>query len=754
MSGSNGKEADTSSARNTGKEPVLVEIKKGKAVFKQKPISYDKLSETLAEIVKFRQMLEECVQKQMQPMTIIPDEYRPVIVKLGQESDKTLAGLSKYIQQQLVTPPEEETARSTASILPIAAVEATVQACMSRVNYGIDTTKASAALNVWRWEAQESYRDWLPKAAKEKADTRLAERHQAKTQVTALFEALPQAEKDAMLPKAATNARPGESTNRKALTTVPSQASPSAISEDVSAKPPNATSSDKSETENQRESATPKKATDPVKTAKDQERQEKKAAKILKEQKEQAAQSKSRSIMANFFVKPKAVAPAKAATSNNAVASTSQSDFRRTFKPFVVKKDTQVAPINRFANPHWKSRIRGSNSAEVIVIDDGTHIDLTNSQEPSEGPCSSLSREEPLRDFLRIMDIIPRRTIASHHKSYNPISVRDLVAQLTEAEVAGDISSVRELLAKLRDREAIPAKHLVFHTDARPGYLGTWSRSSLVIGPRTPLHKDLLEFDYGYDSGEDWEEEAAGDGDDLDNDDEEEEADAEDSDSDIDDFLVDDDEPVDLNSLMVQEDAPQISDLPFKSTKRKTDSGESKEPKKRKVVVPLVPFVKGPCLEEVIGEAANDILKPYQIQLFNDTPAMSIDPFTFVSTWNPERQRVASSTATAAVSVTPATQRSKTTPVGPVTQDTSVRKPTNASVKTSFPEAHLPFLYEKIGSSKAASLVFLVESIYQELKPHGVKKNAIEAKVREVGEKCKINRVWVVKPTLLPVATQ
>lgn len=69
---------------------------------------------------------------------------------------------------------------------------------------------------------------------------------QAKTQVTALFEALPQAEKDAMLPKAATNARPGESTNRKALTTVPSQASPSAISEDVSAKPPNATSSDKS----------------------------------------------------------------------------------------------------------------------------------------------------------------------------------------------------------------------------------------------------------------------------------------------------------------------------------------------------------------------------------------------------------------------------------------------------------------------------------------------------------------------------
>lgn len=47
-----------------------------------------------------------------------------------------------------------------------------------------------------------------------------------------------------------------------------------------------------------------------------------------------------------------------------------------------------------------------------------------------------------------------------------------------------------------------------------------------------------------------------------------------------------------------------------------------------------------------------------------------------------------------------------------------------------------------------ASFVLLVETIYQELKAHKVKKIAIEAKIREVGEKCKEKKVWVVKPAL------
>ena len=39
----------------------------------------------------------------------------------------------------------------------------------------------------------------------------------------------------------------------------------------------------------------------------------------------------------------------------------------------------------------------------------------------------------------------------------------------------------------------------------------------------------------------------------------------------------------------------------------------------------------------------------------------------------------------------------------------------------------------------------IVETVHRELQAHKVKKNAIEAKVREVGEKCKEKKVWIVK---------
>jgi chromatin assembly factor 1 subunit A len=188
--------------------------------------------------------------------------------------------------------------------------------------------------------------------------------------------------------------------------------------------------------------------------------------------------------------------------------------------------------------------------------------------------------------------------------------------QLSEAEVAGDDHIVRQLLAKLQDRTLFPSKVFIFHEDARPGYYGTWTRSSRIIGPRRPLAKDLLIFDYGYDSGEEWEEEPAGE--DVAEDDEEEE-DAEEPDSDADSWLVDDDEEVepvnldDFDSLK----PPEIWDLPPPPSKRKADDSEKKNSKKRKVVVPLVAFAKGPCWEERIGECSYDPFKAYRIQLFN-----------------------------------------------------------------------------------------------------------------------------------------
>jgi chromatin assembly factor 1 subunit A len=64
--------------------------------------------------------------------------------------------------------------------------------------------------------------------------------------------------------------------------------------------------------------------------------------------------------------------------------------------------------------------------------------------------------------------------------------------------------------------------------------------------------------------------------------------------------------------------------------------------------------------------------------------------------------------------------------------------------KTTFPDAHVPLLISKITALATANLTFIVESVYQELRAHKVKKNAIEAKVREVAEKSKEKKIWVI----------
>lgn len=68
--------------------------------------------------------------------------------------------------------------------------------------------------------------------------------------------------------------------------------------------------------------------------------------------------------------------------------------------------------------------------------------------------------------------------------------------------------------------------------------------------------------------------------------------------------------------------------------------------------------------------------------------------------------------------------------------------------KASFPDIYMDMLLAKISQLQASSITSLVESIYLDLREFKVKKVAIEAKVREVGEKCKDKKVWIVKPNI------
>ncbi|KAG6335146.1 hypothetical protein ID866_3930 [Astraeus odoratus] len=726
------------------KSPIA-EIKNGKVIFRQKPISFEKSSETMQEIVKFREMLDHRVNETAGPLTSIPHENKPLVVKLAQESDKTAVALAKQIRS-IILPGQGEVGEacrtSLESCLPLPVVEHAIKTMMTRVNYGLVSPlgqKLPAAACVWRWEVQDSFKDWLPKSARESVEARIEERIQAREHLSAVFASLPQAQQDAILDPKGTNKLPVKDINQ-------TEAPHDLVSDNLDgqhSQTDNTVTPIKNQT--QSENVAPrgrlKKATDWEKAAKVKEKEEKMVAKAEKQKKQKDAQDKSRSIMANFFGKAKSStlpSPTKEPYPAAGPSST-ENDFQRTFKPYVVKKDAELAPQNWFMETSKKvKRLESGATHDDAIIVDYEFDSGTESQEglPLRDGLDAASAPAELQDILPLLVqrslTYPKKRKVTSFKTYNARTIRDIMAQLNDAEIAGDPSQVRHLLSILSDRKLLPAKVLIFNEDARPGYYGTWTRNSRIIGPRTPFSRDLLARDYGYDSGEEWEHEDVSQADDVvDDDDDDQEGDE--PDSDLDSWLVDDDEvetptPLDLGPL-----SPPMTDVHMPPPKRKAENLAKPAEKKRRVVVPLVPFSKGPCWESAIGQCEYEPFDAYRIQLFNDTPH-PIDPFTFVSVAAEERQNI---------KVDPSVpNKSVQVQSGPVAALPGKRVSAGQATKAPFPEAHLGTLLAKIVELATPSLTYLVESIYQDLRIHKVKKNAIETKVREVSEKSK---VWVVK---------
>ncbi len=100
---------------------------------------------------------------------------------------------------------------------------------------------------------------------------------------------------------------------------------------------------------------------------KEKERTDKKAAKAEKERKVKESHEKARSMMANFFGKPKPSTTSASSKVPAPSASTTLSEFDRVFKPFTLKKDVEFAPTNWFQDAKRRKRFV---DADVIVIDD------------------------------------------------------------------------------------------------------------------------------------------------------------------------------------------------------------------------------------------------------------------------------------------------------------------------------------------------------------------------------------------------
>lgn len=101
----------------------------------------------------------------------------------------------------------------------------------------------------------------------------------------------------------------------------------------------------------------------------EKERLEKKAARAEKEKKAKDLENKSRSLMANFFSKPKASSISTSKGNEpSAGPSRVQTDFEKTFRPFALKRGSTLAPYNWFTTSK-KRKGKEVVSGHVIVID-------------------------------------------------------------------------------------------------------------------------------------------------------------------------------------------------------------------------------------------------------------------------------------------------------------------------------------------------------------------------------------------------
>lgn len=229
-----------------------------------------------------------------------------------------------------------------------------------------------------------------------------------------------------------------------------------------------------------------------------------------------------------------------------------------------------------------------------------------------------------------------------------PVSVRQVVQTINECEATGLDTS--EFYAMLDNRQTLPIKLLKFKEDSvRPGYLGgsllnlmagashvtddeldlgTWTKTSRVVGPRTPFGLDTTLIQYDYDSEYEWEDEdplnTAEDVNSGGERSEEEEEDGELSDG----WLCEDDEvnfiegyagdDAEIVPMEIDEGNSQMAAARRKINEREKKSKSGKEAqKKKKTVGTLLPVIKGPLWEGTIGSSHYGPFKSMRIQFLN-----------------------------------------------------------------------------------------------------------------------------------------
>ncbi|KAF9169408.1 Chromatin assembly factor 1, subunit A [Mortierella sp. AD011] len=284
------------------------------------------------------------------------------------------------------------------------------------------------------------------------------------------------------------------------------------------------------------------------------------------------------------------------------IAASSLSEL---FHPFHVKKNTVLAPINRFAkNIHRdimdkELRIKGS-SEECSDMD----IDL-------EHGVPMMAEKTITKEMVRALFPRTRRTEDSatcQRKKKLPQRYQSMT--VTEVVQSGlllqDEDDDTNYMLTWKDIPSLRMRLLQFAENYRPAYYGTWSKQSKSISGRRFLGKDIELIDYEFDSEAEWEEDEEG-----------EECKSDDDEEDAEDLGSDQDEEDDwlVPEGYLSED--EGLDAGEEGGSEAVSQKKSKEPR-RQTLAQMVPIIVGPIFETTLGESSHPALEPYRVEFLGD----------------------------------------------------------------------------------------------------------------------------------------
>ncbi|KAF9195226.1 Chromatin assembly factor 1, subunit A [Haplosporangium sp. Z 11] len=281
------------------------------------------------------------------------------------------------------------------------------------------------------------------------------------------------------------------------------------------------------------------------------------------------------------------------------------------FHPFHIKKNTTLAPINRFTNGQSIEEIdQALNLGTKRVMDKDGDSDMDVDMDESYVPV--LGRAEAR---ARLSAIFSKHRQSTDQNAFQrrrrlPANLKSMT--VTEVVQSGlllqDQDDDQSYALTWKDIPALRMRLFQFAENYRPAYYGTWSKRSRNITGRRFLGKDTELVDYAFDSEAEWEEDEEGE--ECKSDDDEEDADELGSEvEEEDDWLVPEGYLSDDEGLDAGEEGGSKSEHSQKKTKEL----------RRPTLAHATPVIIGPVFEVTLGEySSHPALEQYHVEFLGD----------------------------------------------------------------------------------------------------------------------------------------